>query len=81
MTSTEIRGSFVSLLAEVDDAATLRQMFQKCVEILRQKDPLAAHFPVSFLAELDEAIAQSDDGAEAVSNDEAFKMFRAWANE
>lgn len=81
MTAIEIRGFFVSLLAEVEDETTLRQMFEKCVEILKKKDPLAARFSAELLAELDEAVAQSDDETAAVSNDEAFKFFRAWANE
>ena len=80
MSATEIRGSFVSLLADVEDEGTLRQMFLKCLEIVHKKDPLVGVFPPEFLAELDEAIAQSDDESEAISNEEAFKQFRAWAN-
>jgi len=51
-------------------------MLDKCLEILKAHDPLAAEFPPDFIVELEEAIAKSDDESEAISNEEAFKLFR-----
>lgn len=78
MSALTIRGSFVTLLAQVEDTATLKLMFEKCLEIIRKNDPLAAEFPLHLLAELDEAVAQSDDESAAISNEEAFQLFRQW---
>ncbi|MFN0034736.1 MAG: hypothetical protein ACKVUS_06710 [Saprospiraceae bacterium] len=76
MTASTIRGNFVTLLAQVEDVSLLKTMFENCLDLLQKSDPLAAHFPQELIDELDEAIAQSDDEAEAVSNEDAFKMFR-----
>ena len=80
MSAITIRGNFVTLLAQVEDTTVLKAMFEQCLEILRKSDPLAAAFSAELIAELDEAIAQSDDETEAISNDEAFKLFRQWAS-
>ena len=76
MTASTIRGNFVTLLAQVEDVSILKRMFENCIEILQKNDPLATHFSQEFIQDLEEAIAQSDDEAEAISNDDAFKMFR-----
>jgi len=76
MDAAEIRGNFVSLFAQVDDPGILKVMLDKCLEILKAHDPLAAEFPPDFIVELEEAIAKSDDESEAISNEEAFKLFR-----
>lgn len=82
MHAATIRGNFVTLLAQVDDAATLQTMFEQCLEILGKSDPLLlAGFPSELFAELDEAVAQSDDESQAISNEEAFQLFRQWGNE
>ena len=77
MTASTIRGNFVTLLAQVEDVTVLKKMFKNCIEILQKSDPLSDSFPQEFIDELEEAIAQSDDEAEAISNDDAFKMFRS----
>ena len=76
MSTITIRGNFVSLLAQVEDAATLQRMFEMCLEILKESNLQA--FSPALLMELEEAIAHSDDESEAVSNEEAFKLFRQW---
>ena len=76
MSALTIRGSFVTLLAQVEDTATLKLMFEKCLEIIRKNDSLAVEFSLDLLAELDEAVAQSDDESAAISNEEAFQIFR-----
>jgi len=81
MNASTIRGNFVTLLAQVEDVSLLKKMFDNCIEILKKSDPLATEFPQELLDDLEEAIAQSDDEAAAISNDEAFKMFRQWASE
>lgn len=73
MSTITIRGNFVSLLAQVDDAATLQRMFEMCLEILKESNPPS--FPPDLLMELADAVAQSDDESEAISNEEAFKLF------
>jgi hypothetical protein len=79
MSTATIRGNFVFLLAQVEDTAVLQQMFEKCLEILKENNAASGVFSPAFLLELEEAIAQSDDETEAVSNEEAFKLFRQWA--
>jgi hypothetical protein len=78
MSAIEIRGKFVKLLADVEDTATLEQMFAYCLALVKGEHPLA-EFPPEFIAELEEAIADSDDESDTLDNEEAFKMFRQWA--
>jgi hypothetical protein len=81
MNASTIRGNFVTLLAHVEDVSVLKKMFENCIEILQKSDPLAAQFSQELIDDLDEAISHSDDEASAISNDEAFKIFRQWASE
>ena len=82
MNVMEIRGNFVSLIVNVDDANILKSMFEKCLEVLKSKDPLlAAGFSTDFVAELDEAILKSDNEKEDIPNEAAFKLFHEWANQ
>ncbi len=81
MTASTIRGNFVTLLAQVEDVAVLKEMFKNCVDVLQKNDPLQTHFPPEFLDDLEEAISQSDDETASISNDEAFIMFRQWGTE
>ncbi len=81
MNASTIRGNFVTLLANVEDVSILKKMFENCIEILQKSDPLAAQFSQELIDDLEEAISQSDDETAAISNDDAFKMFRQWASE
>jgi hypothetical protein len=81
MSTVTIRGNFVFLLAQVEDATVLQQMFEKCLEILKENNATLGAFSQDFLLELEEAIAQSDDETEAISNEDAFKLFRQWSAE
>ncbi len=80
MNAVEIRGNFVSLIAQVQDPRILGAMFQQCLEVLRNHDPLAKEFPPALIAQLDEAIPESDDESNDILNEEAFKLFETWAN-
>ena len=78
MNVLELRGSLVGLIAEVESEQVLRQIFTQSLKILRANDP-ELHFSPDLLAELEVAYAESDDESAAVSNEEAFKLFRQWA--
>ena len=80
MNVLQLRGSLVSLIADVESEQVLRQILSQSLNILRSHNP-ARDFPPELLAELEEAYAESDDESQAVSNDEAFKLFRQWANQ
>lgn len=80
MSAIEIRGKFVKLLADVEDTAMLEQMLAYCLALVKGEHPLA-EFPPEFIAELEEAIADSDNESDTLDNEEAFKMFRQWAKE
>ena len=81
MNASTIRGNFVTLLAHVEDVSILKKMFENCIEILQKSDPLTGQFSQELIDDLEEAISQSDDEAAAISNYEAFKLFRQWASE
>ncbi len=81
MNASTIRGNFVTLLAQVEDVSLLKKMFENCIDILQKSDPLAAQFSHELIDDLEEAISQSDDEVAAISNDDAFKLFRQWASE
>lgn len=80
MNVLELRGSLVSIIADVESEEVLRQILSQSLNILRNYDP-EYHFSPELLAELEEAYAESDDESQAVSNEEAFKLFRQWANQ
>ncbi len=80
MSAIEIRGKFVKLLAEVEDAAMLEQMLAYCLALVKNGEPLAGFSP-EIIAELEEAIADSDTEGDTLDNEEAFKIFRQWAKE
>ncbi|MCF8246474.1 MAG: hypothetical protein K9J37_10665 [Saprospiraceae bacterium] len=76
MSALEIRGAFISLLAEVEDEALLRKMLEKCVELVKKVDPLD-DLPSAVIAAL-EVAELDDDLSDVIPNEEAFKTFRAW---
>ncbi len=80
MNVLELRGSLVSIIADVESEQVLRQILSQSLNILRSHDP-EHDFPPELLAELEEAYAESDDESQAVPNEEAFKLFRQWANQ
>jgi hypothetical protein len=76
MNALEIRGAFISLLAEVEDEALLKKMLEKCVELVKRVDSLD-DLPPSVVAAL-EAAELDDDLSDTIPNEQAFKTFRAW---
>ncbi len=80
MSALELKGKFIKLLAEVEDAQMLEKMLSYCLALTSGKYPLGS-FPLEFISELEEAIADSDDESNLTDNEEAFKMFRQWAKE
>ena len=80
MNILQLRGSLVSIIADVDNEQVLRQIFNQSLQILLAHD-LGYQFPSELLAELEEAYVESDDESETISNDAAFKLFRQWANQ
>lgn len=77
MNTMEIRGNFISLLAEVDDPELLQKMLEKCLEMLRVEDRLE-DLPPELLAALERAIAESYDESDLVPNEEVTRMARQW---
>lgn len=80
MNVLELRGSLVSIIAEVDSEQVLRQILSQSLNILRRHDP-EFDFSPALQAELEIAYAESDDESQAIPNDEAFQLFRQWANQ
>lgn len=80
MSALELKGKFIKLLAEVEDAKMLEQMLAYCLAITSGKHPLADFSP-QLMPELEEAIADSDNEEDLLDNEEAFKLFRQWAKE
>lgn len=76
MNTLEMKGAFMSLLAEVEDPEVLRQMLESCVKILQQTDPLD-DLPMEVLAAL-EKIELDDDLTDVISNEMVFQQFRTW---
>ena len=76
MSTLEIRGAFISLLAEVEDETLLNRMLEKCVELVKKAD-LLDDLPPTVIAAL-EAAELDDDLSDVIPNEQAFKTFRAW---
>ncbi len=77
MNTMEIRGSFISLLAEVDDPALLHKMLEKCLEMLRREDRLEELSP-ELLAMLERAIEESYNENDLLSNESVTQMAQQW---
>ena len=76
MNTLEIKGAFISLLAEVEDAALLQKMFEKCVEMMKGVDMLD-DLPPEVLKALE--LAEKDtDFTDTIPNEDAFNTFRSW---
>ena len=75
MNALEIKGAFLTLLAEVEDTELLRKMLEKCAEMLKQVDMLE-DLPKEVVAVLETAV--DDDLTDTVPNEAAFKTFKAW---
>lgn len=76
MNALEIKGAFLSLLAEVEDAELLKRMLEKCVEMVGRVDNLD-DLPVSVIKAL-EIAEKDDDLSDTLTNEAAFKAFRSW---
>ncbi len=77
MNTMEIRGNFISLLAEVDDPELLKKMLEKCLEMLQTEDRLEDLSP-ELLAMLERAIEESYDESDLVPNEKVTQMARQW---
>lgn len=66
MNVLELRGSLVSIIADVKSEQVLRQILSQSLSILRAYEP-DYDFSPELLAELDGAYAESDDAVQAIS--------------
>ena len=71
----QLRWEFVTLLGKVEDTETLSRMLRLCLAALQEdaNDDLPPHIIAAL-----QAAALDDDETDTVSNEEAFKQFRAW---
>ncbi len=76
MNALEIKGAFLSLLAEVEDTSLLQKMFEKCTEMMKGVDMLD-ELPPEVINALGKA-ETDDDLTDTIPNEEAFKKFRSW---
>ncbi len=77
MNVMEIRGSFISLLAEINDPDLLQQMLANCHSMLQAEDRLADLSP-ELLWMLEKAVAESDDLSDAIPNEKVKKLAYEW---
>lgn len=76
MNILEIKGTFVSMIAQVDDEKLLQEMLQNCLELLKKEDNLS-DLPPEILQALEEANAD-DDMSDSIPNDAVFQQFKSW---
>lgn len=76
MNILEIKGAFISLLAEVDDAVLLQRMLENCLELIHQTDTLE-DLPEDVVQAL-EAADLEDDLNDTIPNDNVFQQLRTW---
>ena len=74
---SQLRGDFVSLLAQVEDEELLREMLRRCMEAMQAVDMLE-DLPKEVIQALEAAVAD-DDESDTISNEEAFETFKTWA--
>lgn len=75
MNTMELKGNFISLLAEVDDPDLLKLMLEKCLHALRKEERLDV-ISVETLAVLKAAVAVKINENELIPNDDANKEGR-----
>ena len=71
----ELKGNFHSLIDQVDDPELLRQMFRKCLDMMKGLDMLD-DMPPEAIAELERAIAESYENEDGIPHEEVKKMFK-----
>ena len=76
MNILEIKGTFVSMIAQVDDEKLLQEMLQNCLELLKKEDNLS-DLPPEVLRALEEANSD-DDMSDVIPNDAVFQQFKSW---
>lgn len=76
MNILEIKGTFVSMIAQVDDEELLQEMLQNCLELLKKEGNLP-DLPPEILRALEEANAD-DDMSDVIPNDAVFQQFKSW---
>lgn len=72
----EIKGTFVSMIAQVDDEELLQEMLQNCLELLKKEDNLSDLLP-EILQALEEANADIDM-SDVIPDDAVFQQFKSW---
>lgn len=73
----QLRGDFVSLLAQVEDEEILREMLRRCLAALEEVDMLA-DLPPAVLVALERAIKESYDESDLISNEVVTQMAQKW---
>jgi len=76
MNILEIKGTFVSMIAQVDDEELLQEMLQNCIELLKKEGNLS-DLPPEILRALEEANADGDM-SDVIPNDAVFQQFKSW---
>lgn len=76
MSTLEIKGAFIDLLAEIENPELLKKMLDLCLEIAHQED-LLQDLPTEIVSAL-EAAELDEDLSDTISNEEMFKGFRTW---
>lgn len=76
MSSLEIKGTFIGMLAQIEDEALLRQMLEHCIELANRADALA-DLPDEVLQAL-ELANQDEDLQDTIPNDAIFQQFKSW---
>lgn len=76
MNILEIKGTFMSMIAQVEDEKLLQEMLQNCLDLLKKEDNLS-DLPPEVLQALEEANAD-DDMSDTIPNDAVFQQFKSW---
>lgn len=80
MSVIEIKGSFINLLAGIDDSELLRKMLDACVDLARREDALD-DLPPEVLAGLQEAVRMSYDESNLIPHETVQKERAKWLSE
>ena len=80
MSTIELKGSFINLLAEIEDQDLLREMLESCLELARREAALDALSPET-LAGLQEAIRLSYDETNLIPHETVQKERDQWLKE
>jgi len=76
MNILEIKGTFLGMIAQVEDKKLLHEMLDRCTELLNKADILE-DLPPEVLQALEEANAD-DDMSDVIPNDAVFQQFKSW---